>query len=107
MALDRLRRPPFLIGNDRTDVAKLYAATRLGLPVRAPRCVCFAVPWRWKGWLEVPREAFIAAARRHGRPVHVWTVDDPGVAAELWRRGASGVITNRPGALRALAASLH
>jgi glycerophosphoryl diester phosphodiesterase len=95
-ALERLREGRFLIGADRRDVATLYAAARFRLESRAPRCLCYAVPWRWKGRLEVPRPWFIAAARRQGRPVHVWTVDDPAIAALLWERGASGIITNRP-----------
>lgn len=95
-ALDQLRRGPFLIGADRRDVVALFATARLGLERAAPRCLCYAVPWRWKGMLEVPRLWFIAGAKRQGRPVHVWTVDDPGTAELLWRRGASGIITNRP-----------
>lgn len=101
-ALDRLRRPPFLIGADRRDVARLYAYARLGLKSPEPRCLCYAVPWRWKDRIEVPRRRFIAEARRHGRPVHVWTVDDVGVAKELWGRGASGIITNRPARMSAI-----
>lgn len=99
-ALERLREGGFLIGADRRDVAGLYVAARLRLESRAPRCLCYAVPWRWKGKLEVPRPWFIAAAARQGRPVHVWTVDDPDIAKLLWDRGASGIITNRPDRVR-------
>ena len=95
-ALERMRKGRFLVGADRRDVASLYATARFRLESAAPRCLCYAVPWRWKGKLEVPRPWFIAAAARQGRPVHVWTVDDPAIAKLLWDRGASGVITNRP-----------
>ena len=101
-AVGRLRRGPFLIGADRRDVAALYATARFGLERAAPRCVCYAVPWRWKGRLEVPRPWFIAGATRQGRPVHVWTVDDPETAELLWHRGASGVITNWPAVMAGL-----
>jgi glycerophosphoryl diester phosphodiesterase len=99
-ALDVLRRDPFRVGADRRDVVALYTRSRLGLHVARPRCQFYAVPWRWRGRIEVPRIPFIREALRHGRPVHVWTVDDPAVAAELWSRGASGIITNRPGVIR-------
>jgi glycerophosphoryl diester phosphodiesterase len=95
-ALERMRIRGFLVGADRGDVASLYATARFRLESAAPRCLCYAVPWRWKGKLEVPRPWFIAAAARQGRPVHVWTVDDPAIAKLLWDRGASGIITNRP-----------
>lgn len=96
-ALEELRGGPVPLGADRRDVTALVARTRLFLPVPKPRCLLYAVPWRWKERIEVPRRRFIRAAARHGRPVHVWTVDDQAVARELWRRGACGIITNKPG----------
>ncbi len=99
-ALEAFRRSPFLVGADRRDAFRLYVLTRLGLSGGEPRCLCYAVPWRWKNRIEVPTPRFVAAARRHGRPVHVWTVDDPAIARELWRRGTNGIITNRPGQMR-------
>jgi glycerophosphoryl diester phosphodiesterase len=101
-ALEELRKGPVQLGADRRDVTALVIRTRLLLPVPRPRCLLYAVPWHWKERVEVPRQRFIDAARRHGRPVHVWTVDDPAVARELWRRGANGIITNRPGLMTRL-----
>ena len=99
-ALEQLRHGPYLIGADRRDVTALYTLGRLHLETASPRCRCYAVPWRWKGKLEVPRPWFIAAATRQNRPVHVWTVDEPEIANLLWQRGACGIITNRPGVIR-------
>lgn len=99
-ALERLRNGPYLVGADRRDVAALYSLGRLRLESASPRCRCYAVPWRWKGRLEVPRPWFIEAANRQNRPVHVWTVDDPEIARLLWERGACGIITNRPGLMK-------
>ena len=99
-ALEQLRHGPYLIGADRRDVTALYTLGRLHLETASPRCRCYAVPWRWKGKLEVPRPWFIAAATRQNRPVHVWTVDEPEIARLLWQRGACGIITNRPGVIR-------
>jgi glycerophosphoryl diester phosphodiesterase len=98
-ALEQLRQGPYLIGADRRDVTALYALGRLHLETASPRCRCYAVPWRWRGKLEVPRPWFIRAATRQNRPVHVWTVDEPELAKLLWNRGACGIITNRPAAI--------
>jgi len=46
-------------------------------------------------------EAMMAWARRRGLRVNVWTVDDPAEAQRLIGLGVNGLITNRPGALRA------
>jgi glycerophosphoryl diester phosphodiesterase len=59
------------------------------------------VPDRYRDKLLVPTTRFIHAARRAGRPVHVWTVNDPERAAELWRQGVCGIITNYPALIRA------
>jgi glycerophosphoryl diester phosphodiesterase len=99
-ALERLRHSSVLLGADRRDVTRLVIHSRLGLPSPKPRCLLYAVPWQWKHRIEVPRPRFIAQSRRHGCPVHVWTVDDPLIARDLWQRGASGIITNRPGLMR-------
>lgn len=52
-----------------------------------------------------PREDLVSAAlarrvRDAGLALFPWTVDDAGRAARLLRQGASGLFTNRPGALR-------
>lgn len=99
-ALSLFREPPWLIGAGRRDILRLYLCARLGLRSPPPACAVIAPPDYWKGWLEVPIEGFVREARRHGRPVHVWTVDDPDRARELWRRGVNGIITNRPAAMR-------
>lgn len=46
-------------------------------------------------------EALMAWARRRDLRVNVWTVDDAAEARRLARLGVHGLITNRPGALRA------
>ena len=95
-ALDAFREAPFLCGAAGPDISRLYFPTMLGFAPASLTAVAFSVPLRWRG-LTIPTRRVIAAARRCGRPVHVWTVDDPSVAVALWQRGVAGVVTNRPG----------
>lgn len=46
-------------------------------------------------------EQYMAWAKKTGRRVHVWTVDEPAEAQRLARLGVHGMITNRPGLIRA------
>ncbi len=50
-------------------------------------------------------DALLGEARALGLGVLVWTVDDPDLARGLIRSGVSGIITNRPAALRAACGS--
>ena len=97
-ALAAFHRPPFLRGASRHDILRLWLGSKVGLASVARDCRCFAVPVRRRNLL-VTTDRFLAAARRLGRPVHVWTVDDPAEAAALWARGVSGILTNAPGAM--------
>jgi len=71
----------------------------LGAP-RAPYRT-YTIPEYYKDRIHVATPRLIHSARRAGRPVHVWTVNDPGRAARLWGWGASGMITNYPALLLA------
>jgi glycerophosphoryl diester phosphodiesterase len=97
-ALTAFPVPPFLVGAATPDVRRHLLLASLGLPSR-PRCRLFAVPER-RGLLPVVTRRFVAAAHRAGRPVHVWTVDDPATARRLRGRGVNGIITNDPAAMR-------
>ena len=45
-------------------------------------------------------EEFVERAHAMGRPVHVWTVDDPDEMTELLDRGVDGIFTDRTDLLR-------
>lgn len=59
----------------------------------------YQVPHR-RGRLRVVTEAFVARAHALGRPVHVWTVDDPAEMHQLLDLGVDGLITDRTDLLR-------
>lgn len=93
-------KPPWLAGASRRAIVELAACALLGLRPRDRGFRAYAVPYRYKDRVPVPTRRFIRAAARLGAPVHVWTVDAPAIAAELWARGVSGIITNDPGRIR-------
>jgi glycerophosphoryl diester phosphodiesterase len=97
-ALERFRQPPFACAASGPEIGQLYRAALLRRRLPPPRYQCLSVPERWRG-LPVPTRGFIAAARRVGCPVHVWTVDPPATAERYWGRGACGIVTNRPDAI--------
>lgn len=98
-ALAAFRRAGIATGAARRDIVRLFFRARTGIPIPVGRCRFYAVPERWHR-IEVPTTAFIRLAERKGRPVHLWTVNDPGQAARLWERGVSGIITNFPKRMR-------
>jgi glycerophosphoryl diester phosphodiesterase len=92
-------RAGFYRSASRRETALCWLASRVRAQVPGLRVHAFTVPERYRA-LEVVDAAFIAAARRRGRPVHVWTVDDADQARRLRGLGVAGIITNRPSSLR-------
>jgi glycerophosphoryl diester phosphodiesterase len=103
-ALRVFRVPPFATAAARAEIGALYRAV---LFRRVPASVpyrCLSVPVRHRG-LPVPTPAFVAAARRLGCPMHVWTVNRTATARLLWSRGVAGVVTNYPDLMRSTSCS--
>ena len=97
-ALQVFREPPFAVAASSAEIGALYWAVLLR---RVPSSVPYrtlSVPVRHRG-LPVPTRGFVAAARRLGCPVHVWTVNDAATAMMLWGRGVAGMVTNFPEAV--------
>ena len=95
-ALGPLRAAGFHTGASRRGILDLWIRSKLGLPAGRSPDRCYATPLRYRHGVEVPTRRFVAAARAAGRPVHVWTVNDPRQAGGLWDRGVAGIITNFP-----------
>jgi len=100
-ALRVFREPPFATAAAGAEIGALYRAVLFRrLPASVPYR-CLSVPVRYCG-LPVPTRAFVAAARRLGCPVHVWTVNRTATARALWTRGVAGVVTNYPELMRSI-----
>ena len=87
------------VGAGPRGIARLLAASAR-LP--APGSLDFhaaQVPVRSKG-LTLVRPGVLAAARRHGIAVHVWTIDEPAEMHRLLDMGVDGIMTDRPAVLR-------
>ena len=94
-ALTLFREGPVPCGASAREIAELYRAVLFRRRLPQPRYRLLSVPVRHRG-LPVPTRRFVAAARRLGCPVHVWTVNDPATARRLWARGVAGVVSNEP-----------
>jgi glycerophosphoryl diester phosphodiesterase len=98
-ALRLFREPPFASAAAGREIATLLRAALLRLSPGAVPYRALSVPVRYRG-LRIPTRSFVAAARRLGCPVHVWTVNDPLVAQRLWSAGVAGIVTNFPALIR-------
>lgn len=85
----------------RHETALSWAVSRVGVSLPRGGFEAFTVPERHRGIRIVDRR-FVEAARRRGRPVHVWTVDDITEASWLRSCGVAGIISNYPDRMRGL-----
>jgi glycerophosphoryl diester phosphodiesterase len=102
-ALEVFRDEPFACGACGSEISALYRSVLLRRTPPPCRHRLLSVPLRYRG-LTVPTPRFVAAARRLGCPVHVWTVNDAATARRLWARGVAGIVTDRPDVIRHAAA---
>lgn len=100
-ALAEFRGGPIAVCGSRPEIASLRWRSLLGLRAGRVDYRLLSVPPRYRG-LPLATPGFFAAAGRAGVPVHVWTIDDPAAAVALWRAGATGIVTNDPGAVLAV-----
>lgn len=97
----RLRRLRGLLGAQVCTALTAPEAVRLRVgtlaPARRPRAA--QVPYR-VGPVRLVDRRFIAAARRSGVAVHVWTVNDPADMRAALDAGVDGIMTDRADLLR-------
>lgn len=101
----RLKRLRSLVGPDLCtsagpkEIAALVGASRTGARRAAAGYQCLQVPVRHLK-VEIVTPAFIGVAHAAGRPVHVWTIDDPVEMHRLLDMGVDGIMTDRPSVLK-------
>ena len=83
------------VGASRADVIRLMSEVLLRLPLTPFAYTALCVPMSYRG-LRVPIRRFAKVAPRQNCVVHVWTINDPTVAAKLWLDGVQGIVTDDP-----------
>ncbi len=100
-ALEIFRAAPWLTGATGSDTQRLVRRALLGRVPEVAGYALFSLPERYRG-LPLPIELIARTARRMAKPVHMWPIDSPERALRLWRRGASGMVTNYPSRILAV-----
>jgi len=90
----------FALGASTPDVMRLLLPALLRLRVGPQPFQALCIPPRWHG-IPVPIAALVRALRGSGTVTHVWTINDPARALQLWRLGVQGIISDDPGLLLA------
>jgi glycerophosphoryl diester phosphodiesterase len=104
LATRPLRGAGFALGACTPDVLKLLWPALLHRHVAAQRYQALCIPPRWHG-LPVPIAALVRTLRGSGTTTHVWTVNDPAQALQLWHAGVQGIISDDPAPIRAARAA--
>ena len=78
--------------------AEFWRTVQAGEPAPDSPTVAFQVPER-QGDLVVVDEAFVVAAHRAGKAVHVWTVNETEAMERLLGLGVDGIISDVPSTL--------
>jgi glycerophosphoryl diester phosphodiesterase len=86
-------RIPF--GATRADAIRAMVELTLHLPLTPFAFKALCLPPSYNG-IPVPIGKFVRAAAQQGAAFHLWTINDPAVAAGLWRKGVQGIITDDP-----------
>ena len=79
------------------EILRFVSAVRLRLPYRL-ESDSLQVPVRQ--WIRIVDSRTIRVARSMGKPMIVWTINDPSEMGELLDLGVDGLITDRPDLLR-------
>ena len=82
-------------GASRGGAARLMKQILLGQRIASMPYRALCVPLSFRG-LPVPVRRFAQVAPKFDCRVHVWTINSPAVATDLWKSGVNGIITDDP-----------
>jgi glycerophosphoryl diester phosphodiesterase len=88
------------VSSGKQETRAFWLASRLGIGLRTP-AAALQVPVAY-GNLTIADQRFLAAARRAGKPVHIWTVNDADEMHRLLDMGVDGLMSDRPDVLKAV-----
>ena len=98
-ALEPFRGSRIAIGASSADVKRLLPRVVTRQPVGTLPYSVMCIP-RWQSGIRVPIASLVSLTRPAGCLVHVWTINDPAVARQLWAIGVRGIISDDPGLMR-------
>lgn len=87
------------------DVARLMREILFGMRITPMDYRALCVPLSYNG-LPLPVRRFARVAPKYNCRVHVWTINSPAVAKDLWINGVNGIITDDPALMLGLRRSL-
>jgi glycerophosphoryl diester phosphodiesterase len=87
------------------DVARLMREVVTGARVTPLTYRALCVPLSYYG-LPLPVRRFARVAPKYNCRVHVWTINSPAVARDLWESGVNGIISDDPALMLAVRSSL-
>jgi glycerophosphoryl diester phosphodiesterase len=86
------------IGATRSDAARLLWEIVAGRPITPITYRALCVPLSYYG-MPLPIRRFAQIVPEYDCRLHIWTINDPDVARELWTAGVSGIISDDPGVM--------
>ena len=98
-AIDPFRGSRIPIGASSSDVKRLLPRVVTRQRVRALPYSVMCIP-RWQSGFRVPVASLVRLTAPAGCLVHVWTVNSPAVARELWHVGVRGIVSDDPSVIR-------
>lgn len=93
------------VGAARNDVARAMVDVLLGRGLTSMNYRALCVPLEYYG-LPLPVRRFASVAPAHDCRVHVWTINDPALAKDLWSAGVNGIISDDPAVMLKARAAL-
>jgi glycerophosphoryl diester phosphodiesterase len=84
------------LGASRDGISRVLRESLGGRSLGQPAFQAICTPLSYYG-MPLPVKRFARVARKHDVRVHVWTVNDPAVARDLWLAGVNGIISDDPG----------
>ena len=91
-----LRGNGFATGAHSGEVAQMLIPAILGKRFGPKPFQVLCIPPVWNG-IPVPILKLARGLRGTGVTTHIWTINEPAKALELWRGGVQGIITDDPG----------
>ena len=93
-ALKAFRESRIARGTGRSEIVRLLARSLRGAPSPVPGDVsALSIPQTYHG-VPLPVRHLAGTMRSARKPTHIWTVNHPDEAREMWGLGASGIITD-------------